>query len=162
MLTQPLTSGTVVATTSGTSIDFTGIPSWAKRITISISALSTNGTSPPTVRLGTSGGIQATGYTCINSVLVSSGVTVSDTAGFLLGVNTTNWSAGVTASGQIVLTLINAATGLWSCSGAVAGSGAMYFVAGSKTLSGTLDRVRLTTANGTDTFDAGSANILYE
>jgi hypothetical protein len=29
-------------------------------------------------------------------------------------------------------------------------------------LSGTLDRVRITTANGTDTFDAGSINILYE
>ena len=34
--------------------------------------------------------------------------------------------------------------------------------AGAKTLSGTLDRVRITTVNGTDTFDAGTINILYE
>jgi hypothetical protein len=33
---------------------------------------------------------------------------------------------------------------------------------GSVTLSGTLDRVRITTVSGTDTFDAGSINILYE
>lgn len=31
-----------------------------------------------------------------------------------------------------------------------------------KTLSATLDRVRLTTVNGTDTFDAGLVNIIYE
>jgi hypothetical protein len=29
-------------------------------------------------------------------------------------------------------------------------------------LSGTLDRIRLTTVNGSDTFDAGSINIIYE
>jgi len=34
--------------------------------------------------------------------------------------------------------------------------------AGTKTISGVLDRIRLTTVNGTDTFDAGSVNILYE
>ena len=34
--------------------------------------------------------------------------------------------------------------------------------AGRVTLSGALDRVRVTTVNGTDTFDAGSINILYE
>jgi hypothetical protein len=35
-------------------------------------------------------------------------------------------------------------------------------VSGSKTLAGTLDRIRITTVNGTDTFDAGQINILYE
>jgi len=33
---------------------------------------------------------------------------------------------------------------------------------GSKTLSDTLTQVRITTVNGTDTFDAGTINILYE
>jgi hypothetical protein len=33
---------------------------------------------------------------------------------------------------------------------------------GTKSLSATLDRIRITTVNGTDTFDAGSINILYE
>ena len=161
MLLQPLTQGTTQNTTSGTSIDFTGIPSWAKRITISLAGVSTNGTSPPVLRLGTSGGIQSTGYACVNNVLVSTAVTVSDTTGFLIGVNTTNWSAGVVGNGKIVLTLLDS-SGTWTCSGAVAGSGATYFTTGSKSLGGTLDRVRLTTVNGTDTFDAGSINILYE
>ena len=35
-------------------------------------------------------------------------------------------------------------------------------VTGAVSLSGTLDRIRLTTVNGTDTFDAGSVNIMYE
>jgi hypothetical protein len=157
-----LVQATAQASTSGTSIDFTGIPSWAKRITVMLSGVSTNGTSPPVLRLGTSGGIQTTGYTCINSVVVSSAVTVSDTTGFLIGVNTTNWSAGVAGSGMIVLAQISSGSGVWSCMGAVAGSGSTYFVSGAKTLSGTLDRVRITTANGTDAFDAGSINILYE
>jgi hypothetical protein len=33
---------------------------------------------------------------------------------------------------------------------------------GDVTLTGALDRLILTTVNGTDTFDAGSINILYE
>ncbi len=35
-------------------------------------------------------------------------------------------------------------------------------VVGGKTLSAILDRIRLTTVNGTDTFDAGQINIMYE
>lgn len=155
-------AATVQASTSGTSIDFTSIPSWAKRITVMFSGVSTNGSSPPVLRLGTSGGIQSTGYTCINSVVVSSAVTISDTSGFLIGVNTTNWSAGTAGSGLIVVSQVDSSNGTWSCAGSISGSGALYLIAGAKTLSGTLDRVRITTVNGTDTFDAGSINILYE
>jgi hypothetical protein len=39
---------------------------------------------------------------------------------------------------------------------------ALIFVAGAKSLAGTLDRVRITTVNGTDVFDVGAINILYE
>lgn len=56
-----LTSGTAVATTSGTSIDFTGIPSWAKKITVMFSAVSTNGTSPIQVQIG-AGSVSNSGY----------------------------------------------------------------------------------------------------
>jgi hypothetical protein len=38
----------------------------------------------------------------------------------------------------------------------------MFSLAGYKSLSGTLDRVRITTVGGTNTFDAGSINIVYE
>ena len=36
------------------------------------------------------------------------------------------------------------------------------FGGGTKTLSDTLTQIRITTVNGTATFDAGSINILYE
>lgn len=153
---------TAQASTSGTSRDFTGIPSWVKKITVSLSGVSTSGTSPLILRLGTSGGIQNTGYACINTVTVSSSVTVSDNTGFLIGVNTTNWSGGVVVQGSIELVLLDPSNGTWACTGTIAGSGATYFTSGSKALSGVLDRVRLTTVNGTDTFDAGVVNIFYE
>jgi hypothetical protein len=60
--------------------------------------------------------------------------------------------------------LLNNATGIWVCDGVFARGDtvANYVFAGSKTLSGALDRIRITTVNGTDTFDAGTINILYE
>jgi hypothetical protein len=36
------------------------------------------------------------------------------------------------------------------------------FLAGDVALSGTLDRIRITTVNGTDTFDAGTINVSWE
>jgi hypothetical protein len=53
---------------------------------------------------------------------------------------------------------------IWAASVAAGSpaSNCCVFGGGSVTLSGTLDRVRITTVNGTDTFDAGTINILYE
>ena len=61
-LSQPLTLATAVNSTSGTSIDFTGIPNWVDKITIMLSNVSTNGTSQPMFQIGDSGGIETTGY----------------------------------------------------------------------------------------------------
>ena len=161
----PLIAGTAVASTSGTSIDFTSIPSWVKRITVMFNGVSTSGTSPPQIQIGTSGGVQTTGYNGANSVIGAAAVvTASFTAGFGIGVNTTNWAAASAFGGAIVLTLLDSSTGIWACSGAVSlGTASSTFISsGYKSLSGTLDRVRITTVNGTDTFDAGSINILYE
>ena len=47
-----LVSGTAVASTSGTSIDFTGIPSWVKRITVMFNGVSTSGTSFKQIQIG--------------------------------------------------------------------------------------------------------------
>jgi hypothetical protein len=62
--------------------------------------------------------------------------------------------------------LLSATANTWTCSGSLGGTGAaagyIYSTAGAKSLTGTLDRVRLTTVGGTDTFDAGSVNIMYE
>ena len=152
---------TAVATTSGTAIDFTGIPSWAKRITVMFNGVSTNGASPPQIQLGDSGGVEITGYLSgsRDTTVVTAGGGVGSTSGFVLGS-----AAPVNlVYGTMTLTLFD--TTSWIS------SHAMYFKqtdhyaivgGGSKTLSATLDRLRLTTVNGTDTFDAGSVNIMWE
>jgi hypothetical protein len=154
-LSQPFTSGNAVAA-SGTAIDFTSIPSWAKRIEIPISGLSTNGTSAVLVQLGDSGGIETTGY--ISSTSIVTGVT-NTTFGF--GVIATPAVDSV-MHGLVSLSLVDASTNTWSCAFVGGGSNAAYVLiqGGSKSLSAALDRVRLTTFGG-DTFDAGSVRINY-
>lgn len=146
---------------SGASVDFTGIPSWAKRITIMFDSLSTNGTSVKMVRLGNAGGIESTGYlsaSCFSNNSTGAVSIANYTDGFALtGVN-----AADAQHGSVVLNKLTGNT--WICSGNIAFSsgGAFGTVAGSKTTSATLDRVRVTTSGGTDTFDAGNINIFYE
>jgi hypothetical protein len=156
-----IVSGTAQASTSGTSIDFTSIPSWVKKITIMFVGVSTSGTSNPLFQIGDSGGIEATGYLGAGGLVTDTGSdTVNYTTGFGLYAGT---AAGVT-HGSIVLTLVNAATFTWAASGFFGQSNARVALstAGSKSLTATLDRVRITTVGGADTFDAGSINILYE
>jgi hypothetical protein len=136
---------TAKASTSGTNIDFTGIPSWAKKITIMFNNVSLNNTDYYLVQLGDSGGIETTGYS-------SSSNTSTDTNGFIVFVNT----AANNTSGHMVLTLVG--SNLWISSHAVR----LATGGGSKTLSATLDRVRITTSSGTALFDNGSINILIE
>ena len=153
----PVVSGTAVASTSGTSIDFTSIPSWVKRITVMFSGVSTSGTSLVQVQIG-SGSVTTTGYlSASSSIGASSVVTTNATSGFIIYAN----NATDVRSGQMMLTLVG--SNIWVC-GAVVKSNttATVTTGGDITLSGTLDRVRITTVNGTDTFDAGSINILYE
>jgi hypothetical protein len=154
-----ITSGTAVASTSGTSINFTSIPSWVKRITVMFSDVSTNGASLIQTQLGTSGGVQITGY--VSAGWMANTLNNSSTTGLLV---VGQGNAAYTYRGIATFALLNSATGLWVSSSAMDGgsSGTSTFATGSKTLSGTLDRVRITTVNGTDTFDAGSINILYE
>lgn len=155
-----IVSGTAVASTSGTSIDFTGIPSWVKRITVMFSGVSTSGTSNVLVRLG-AGSVQTTGYDSTTSVGSTAGTFQSTTAGFFAYYQ--GQGASSVLKGIVVLTNISGNS--WVQSGSVSDSVFALLNAsssGSVTLSGTLDRVRITTVNGTDTFDAGSINILYE
>lgn len=160
MLTQPLTQGTAQASTSGTSIDFTSIPSWVKRITVMLSGVSTNGTSNPLLQVGTSSGVTTSGYVGTCSECGSTTAANSFTAGFSIR----SAVATNTIQGIITLCCLNSSTNVWVASGVTAQPSAAYThqIAGTITLSGTLDRVRLTTVNGTDTFDAGTINILYE
>jgi hypothetical protein len=150
-------AGTAVASTSGTSIDFTGIPSWVKRITVMFDSVSLSGTSGLLVQLGDSGGVETTGYS--TTVVNDSGSTATDsTSGFVL-VNA-GLSAATSWRGALYLSLVNTNTFVGTAT-LTRASGAQYS-AGVKSTSATLDRVRITTINGTDTFDAGTVNILYE
>lgn len=161
-LSQPLTLGTAVASTSGTAVNFIGIPSWAKRITVSLAGVSVSGSSSTfTLRIG-SGSILATGYSCTTMGGSSGVVTTSPTDGFSF--TSQIYNATNLINGTVTLTLVNSSTNTWVASGMLfaGNTQAFGFMTGSIALSGSLDRVRFTTVAGTDTFDAGSINIIYE
>lgn len=160
-----ITSGTVNGgaanpLSGGTSVDFTGIPSWVKRITVMFDAVSTSGSSTVQVQIGDSGGIENTGYVSVSMRTNATGLNANSiTTGF--GFDGASASSAYSRSGSMVLTNLNG--NIWTAQGAISETtDALSVQGGSKTLSATLDRVRVTTVNGTDTFDAGSINILYE
>jgi hypothetical protein len=162
MASSVITRGTAVASTSGTSIDFTSIPSWVKCITVSLVGVSTSGTSPLRLLIGTSGGVVSTGYLGCAALTTNGGsATTLLTTGFSLEAASTVTAAYIRhGSAKIV----SAGSGVWVATSGIGYSNvAISNVAGSSISGfGVLDRVRLTTVNGTDTFDAGSVNILYE
>lgn len=158
---RPPVLGTAVASTSGTSVDFTGIPSWVNRVTMVMYGVSTNGSSIPMVQLGTSSGIENTGYTGANGgnagAAGAGGASPTSGHGLCLAAAAT-W----TYTGTVIATRVNSTAWVITNMVTYSTSNAMSYGASTKTLSGQLDRIRLTTVNGTDTFDAGSVNILYE
>lgn len=150
-----------VATTSGTSHDYTSIPSGAFRITGMLNNVSTNGTDGLMLRLGDSGGIETSGYLgSVARVEAATPATSVLSAGFLL--TGTISSANNGHSGSFILTRLAGDT--WVCQSIVGDgtSGRTHWCGGSKILSSTLDRIRLTTSGGTDIFDAGTFAILVE
>ena len=153
-----IVSGTAQASTSGTSIDFTGIPSWVKRITVMLNGVSTNGASVLQVQLG-AGSVTTTGY-AVSSGYYGAGQTGSTaTSGFVFS----SWSSSANLmTGMFTFCLLGSNT--WIGTGIFVPEGQAYqsTTSGKIALSGTLDRIRITTVNGTDTFDAGTINILYE
>ena len=159
-LVNPPTLGTAVATTSGTFIDFTSIPSWVKRITTMFNGVSTSGTSATIIQMG-SGSIQATGYLGAADVFVSgaTNTTANMSTGFLM---CTDSAATYTRYGTATLTHMGSNIWTYTNINGHTEANRIGFAAGSATFSGAVDRIRLTTVAGTDTFDAGSVNILYE
>ena len=156
-LNSNIVSGTAVASTSGTSIDFTGIPSWVKRITVILNNVSLSGSSNLLVQLGTSGGVVTTGFLSTSSRIAATVQTSNVTNGF----NINNSIASEVVSG--LMTITNISGNIWISSHSMKlSTGTTGCGGGDVTLGGVLDRVRITSVNGTDTFDAGSINILYE
>jgi hypothetical protein len=142
---------------SGTSVDFTGIPSWVKRITVMLNGVSTNGGSI-LVQIG-SGSIATTGYASCGALTAGAFYYKNATNGFVVNVHSLAYSATCNLS----INLINSNSYISSHSGFLAGANDLtIFGGGNVNLSGVIDRLRITTQNGTDTFDAGTINISYE
>lgn len=159
--TSNIISATAQVSTSGTSISFTAIPSGVKRITVMFNGVSTSGTSVVLVQLGTGATptYTTTGYLGSGSSIGSGSALY--TTGFGFG----NARAATTvSSGNFALGLLSSATNTWAASGNFGRSdtGGMDVGAGAISLAAVLTAVRITTVNGTDTFDLGSINILYE
>ena len=149
------------ASTSGTAITFTGIPSWAKRITVMFNGVSTNGASGVLAQLG-SGSLTTSGY---NTGAARFGASAFSGTNSTSGILINSVAANVTLYGNMIIT--NITGNVWTASyvfGAAGSGGGNYvFTGGGQvSLSGALDRVAAVTANGTDAFNAGSINILYE
>jgi hypothetical protein len=157
-----LTLGTVQASTSGTSIDFTGIPSWVKRVTVMFNGTSVSGTSPLMVQLMTGSSVPTTsGYLgTANGGFNNDPDGSNHSAGFKLA--NTSPSASYTNNVNMIITNLTGNT--WSELSIVTNSTSPRIAigSGSVALASILTGIRITTVNGTDTFDAGSVNIIYE
>lgn len=156
-LAQPLTTTTAQATTSGTGVDFLSIPSWVKRITISLSGVSSTAAGLIGIQVGVSGVPVTSGYDG-SAFSATASYTSMTSAFFLHGAS----AAATVINGSAVLTLLNSTTNTWAMSAVIGQSNtnAAGFAAGSISLAGVLDMVRLNVSAGT--LDAGSVNILYE
>lgn len=157
---RPLVAMTAQASTSGTFIDFTGIPSWAKKVTVLFDAVSLSNTDSLNLQIGDSGGIETAGY--ISGAAMGPALNESQTSNtsFLLSVPFNNNAADAKYG---AITLWNSTGNSWVASGTLHSAGYQVgnFVSGSKTLSGVLDRVRIL-SSGAGTFDGGVINVFWE
>jgi hypothetical protein len=151
-----------VNTTSGTSVVLTtGIPSWAKRITVNFYGISLNGTQIPLIQFGT--GATPTwatsGYdSSADNYSTSAGPAVATTAGFVIGSTS---SAAQSHNGAYTFTLVGSNKWVGTMNGSITG-GSVVFGGGRVALSGVVTAIRLFSTGGTNTYDAGSASVLYE
>ena len=159
-VSSSIVSGTSQASTSGTAISFTGIPAYVKRITVMFNGVSSSGSSVQLIRIG-SGSFTTTGYLSTGGNVGNAGTpSISQfTTGF--GVSGGTGSAAV-RTGNFVLNNISGNTWVMSGVSVRTDTTDIQWAGGVLALSGTIDRIQITTVNGTDTFTAGSINILYE
>ena len=157
------TLSTAVASTSGTSISYTSIPAWVKKITVIFSGVSTNSTNNIQLQLG-SGSIEIASYTGAASSVRAGGTSniYNNSTGFIICAEVV---ATATITGSATVNLLTSNT--WVCNGNFTDptAGRTTVSGGAKALSGTLDQLRIIasgTGNPADTFDAGTINILYE
>lgn len=159
-VSNSLTLGTA-QTAIGAYIDFTGIPSWVKRVSISLFGVSTNNANAMVLQLG-AGGIVTTGYH-------GGGVTGSTLLTYDTGLPLMQaTSANLQVYGTYTLTKVTGNS--WAIQGSAYAESppspysGSYAVAGfgGITLGAALDTIRLTTQSGGGTYDGGTVNIMYE
>jgi hypothetical protein len=155
-----LTRSTAVTTTSGTSVSFTSLPSWVKRISIHLSGVSLSGTDHLLVRLSTGSSFPTSGYTSTAQSI--QGGTASANYNSTAGCIIPSAAAANAVTGTLMFTNITGyewvGTGIFMPDNDTTFG---YFTCGKITLAGTLDGIRLL-PTGANTFDAGNVNITYQ
>jgi hypothetical protein len=159
-LAQPLTQATAVPFNSTASIIFTGIPSWAKKISVLFDRVTLSGTNHYLIRLGTASGFESSGYKAQTTIANSGLATAPSTSGFVI------WNSVATVQTSGMITIANVSSNNWIASGVTSwidNTASVVMSAGSKTLStGVLDRIQILSGNGADTFTGGTLNLIYE
>jgi hypothetical protein len=160
-LSQPFTAiGSQSAT--GASITFSGIPSWARRVTIVLDSLLMATSDTPIIQLGTSGGAETTNYASTAVAANGGNVNKYDPSfgvpgpGFVL-----TGSSGTTNTGQIVLSHIGG--NVWVAFGNVGGYALnnVYVMTGRKALAAALTQVIIKSQFGANLL-SGAVNVFYE
>lgn len=161
-MSMPIMRLSTAKTATGTAVDFTDVPTWAKKITVMFNGVSTNSTNSIYIQLGTSLGVETTGYQSVTAGITSAIASqAAVTTSSMVSVGSGN--AGSLFGGK--LEIVHMGGNLWVGShifGDRVTTVRLIHGSSEKALAGTLDRIRITTVNGTDTFDAGSINVLYE
>jgi hypothetical protein len=150
-------------TASGTTVSFTGIPSWVRRVTVNFYNVSTSSTSIPGIQLGTSGGITTSGYTA--GYQYGSSAAYGNVTSLLPIYHTGSSGTGIALSTVMILNLVDTSTNKWVTQGVTVqsvGGGSLTQWGGSIALSGALSQLRAIMVNTTDTFSAGTINVMYE
>lgn len=160
---ETLIADTAKASTSGTSINFESIPSWVKRINVIFSSVSTNGTSDYMIQIG-GNSIENSGYAGSFGTITTgtaSGPSAPTTGFVVVDAAVGEATSAVLYSGIATLAKISGST--WVLSSVMSrGSQGAIMAGGTKTITGTLSKVRVTTQAGVNTFDSGLINIFYE
>ena len=153
------------APASAAPIEFTGIRSDARRITVMFNGLSTDGSEEIIIQIGDSGGYETASYISnVSAIRGTSAQEIPITSGFAVvdvGVSTDSYTGAVT------LTLMNSSTNYWVVSGnlVIIASGVTtgnLHISGGRALDSVLTQLRITTTGTPDDWDAGSVNILVE
>ena len=156
---HPIVNGTLITPVStSTIVTFTGIPSWAKRVTVMLNSIQMTGGSNKRFQLGTGAGLVGAGYLGSSSQFLGGGIQLSGGADLFF------ISAGDIIQGNIVFTLLNPSTNVWSFTGTFGLSSSVFLclIGGTIPLGNTLTQVAFTSSSGTEQFTNGSINILYE